>query len=147
MPSFSSRSRCSRPSEWNPQRSPLAAAAAESAVLAQPAATPCTSTVDGDGDGLSDCEEKALGTNPDIKDTDEDGLSDRQEVIGFNPGGQQWYSDPLKASTMQDTILDGVKCKSAVFPNCPDTDGDGTPDLFDRDIDGDNVPNALDQSP
>ena len=42
-------------------------------------------------------------------------------------------------------MLDGQKCLS--FPACPDSDGDGTPDIADRDIDGDGVPNNVDLSP
>ncbi len=131
---------------WNPQQSPLdsARSAASAAPLAQPAA-PCADPADADGDTLTDCEEALLGTSPGNPDTDEDGLTDAQEVGGFQQGGQRWYSDPLKQSTLYDSIADGQKCAS--FPSCPDSDGDGTPDMFDRDIDGDSVPNSLDNSP
>jgi len=41
-----------------------------------------------DGDGLSDYEEKILGSNPNKEDTDGDGYSDREEIEkGFNPNG------------------------------------------------------------
>ncbi|HXK21169.1 MAG TPA: MarR family transcriptional regulator, partial [Myxococcota bacterium] len=42
---------------------------------------------DGDQDGLTDSNEAALGTNPDIADTDGDGLADGAEVHthGTNP--------------------------------------------------------------
>lgn len=41
---------------------------------------------DSDQDGLTDQEEKALGTNPDNSDTDSDGYSDGKEVqSGYNP--------------------------------------------------------------
>ncbi len=63
---------------------------------------------------------------------------------GWAFGNKQWYADPLHASTLGDTIPDGMKCTPTV---CSDSDNDGTPDLFDRDIDADNVPNDLDQSP
>ena len=42
--------------------------------------------VDSDGDGLSDSQESALGTNPNNVDTDGDGVNDGQEVaLGTNP--------------------------------------------------------------
>jgi hypothetical protein len=43
-------------------------------------------SLDSDGDGLSDDEEAALGTNPYDPDTDDDGLGDGSEVAnGFDP--------------------------------------------------------------
>ncbi len=43
-------------------------------------------TVDTDGDGLTDAEERLLGTNPALVDTDGDGFSDGEEVRnGFDP--------------------------------------------------------------
>ena len=44
---------------------------------------------DVDGDGLDGCAEEALGTDPDNPDTDEDGLTDAEEV--------DCVSDPLDA--------------------------------------------------
>lgn len=43
----------------------------------------CTDPTDSDGDGLSDCDEMALGTNPDSPDTDGDGMTDGFEVQFF----------------------------------------------------------------
>ncbi len=41
---------------------------------------------DSDSDGLSDGQEKLLGTNPNVSDSDHDGFSDGQEVqSGHNP--------------------------------------------------------------
>jgi hypothetical protein len=43
---------------------------------------------DADGDGLSDMIEHALGTDPNKKDTDNDGYNDKEEILnGFNPLG------------------------------------------------------------
>jgi len=53
---------------------------------------------DADLDGLSDAQEKQLGTDPNKSDTDGDGLLDRQEVNIFK-------TDPTKA----DSDGDGVK--------------------------------------
>jgi len=51
---------------------------------------------DTDGDGLTDSQEKALGTNPDNPDTDNDGLDDgdEYEVYGTSPVDYDtWDSD------------------------------------------------------
>ncbi len=136
---------------WNPHSSPLetarAAAAldASAAPLAQPAA-PCTSKADGDTDGLTDCEEATLGTDPNAADTDGDGLSDQREVGGFCPGAQRWYSDPLKEEHDPGYDPDGASAR-AMFSAVPQYRRRRQPDLFDLDIDGDGVPNTLDQSP
>ena len=76
-------------------------------------------------------------------------MNDDLEVVGFDFAGKHWYSDPLEASTLKDEIADSKKCsRLATSWNCAlDTDGDNTPDLFDRDIDGDSVPNSQDPSP
>ncbi|MEI2688380.1 MAG: hypothetical protein V9H69_01165 [Anaerolineae bacterium] len=123
---------------------PLEADPPDLAALNPLARTPDDGT-DSDGDGLTDVQEALLGLNPFQRDSDGDGLTDYQEVVGFMLGGQRWYSDPQKASTLDDGILDGQKC--ANFPACPDSDGDGVPDMADRDLDGDGVPNTIDLSP
>src|SRR3990172_2417607 len=112
---------------------------------------PCTDTSDSDNDGLTKCQEDLLGIDPNNADSDSDGLSDGQEVRGFSFGGKTWYTDPNKASTLDDTVPDGQRCPlnpSTNQRNCAvDTDGDGTPDVLDRDFDGDGVPNDVDLSP
>lgn len=56
-------------------------------------------TADTDGDGVTDYQEIALGTNPSAVDSDGDGLTDGQEVtLGTNP---------LSADTDGDGITDG----------------------------------------
>jgi hypothetical protein len=48
--------------------------------------SPGDGLADTDGDGLSNLEELALGTNPSRRDTDGDGWTDRDEVVaGFDP--------------------------------------------------------------
>jgi hypothetical protein len=85
---------------------------------------------DSDGDGLSDDEETALGTDPTNRDSDGDGLSDGLEVrVG---------SDPLETTTVggcdayRDFDRDGLTdCEERLLGTdyCTgDTDGDGIPD-------------------
>lgn len=66
---------------------------------------------DTDGDGVPDREEADLKTDPFDADTDDDGLSDGQECGRFNLRDFKFY--------MQDTNLN---------PTNPDSDGDGLPD-------------------
>src|SRR5690606_31344961 len=68
---------------------------------------------DSDGDGLSDMEERDLGTDPNKADTDGDGLSDLQEVIGVNfpPDtiNPVRFTDPLNPDTDGDGRNDGLE--------------------------------------
>ncbi len=57
-------------------------------------------TTDSDGDGLTDAEEKEIGTDPYSADTDCDGLPDKFEI-------EQTKTDPLKKDTDSDGINDG----------------------------------------
>lgn len=103
---------------------------------------------DSDGDGLSDAEEAALGTNPNKADTDGDGLSDGVEVKG-NVGSCKAGTNPLKADTDGDSLRDGAEVKGwnltqkvrtnknrkgkaighvSTNPCVADTDGDGLRD-------------------
>ncbi len=58
---------------------------------------------DQDGDGLTDCEELALGTALRLADTDGDGFSDGQEVIqlGFAPDNNNFKFNPRIADIPQ----------------------------------------------
>ncbi len=77
---------------------------------------------DDDRDGLRNFEESRLGTNPTNPDTDEDGLSDGQEVRKFK-------TDPLNADSDGDRIKDGEEIfKYFTNPLKADTDGDGLDD-------------------
>lgn len=49
----------------------------------------CDESADQDGDGLNDCEEAELGTDPTAADSDGDGYSDAEE--------EECLSDPLDA--------------------------------------------------
>ena len=65
-----------------------------------------------DGDGLSNEEEEALGTNPNDVDTDGDGLSDREEV-------KIYHTDPLEWDTDGDTYCDGEEVVAGYDPLGP----------------------------
>lgn len=68
--------------------------------------------IDSDHDGLTDEEEAKLGTDPNKKDTDGDGLYDRTEVMIY-------CTDPLKTDTDGDSYLDGEEVKNHYNPNGP----------------------------
>jgi predicted small lipoprotein YifL len=65
--------------------------------------------VDTDKDGLTDVEEKQLGTDPNKADTDGDGLSDYDEV-------KKWKTDPLKTDTDGDGYPDGEEVQNGYNP-------------------------------
>ena len=75
-------------------------------LMTQPEIVP---VVDTDRDGLTDDEEKTLGTDPNNADTDNDGLFDREEV-------KVYLTDPLNPDTDGDSYLDGAEVKSGYNP-------------------------------
>jgi hypothetical protein len=76
------------------------------------------SLVDTDGDGLTDAEENALGTDPNDPDSDDDGLSDGAEVNDYG-------TDPLNSDTDGDTLSDDDEINLyGTDPTLKDTDGD-----------------------
>ncbi len=114
---------------------------------------------DSDGDGLTDAEEVAIGTDPRRRDTDGDGFSDGLEVALARLGANL---DPLRPDPGCPAALIGVDSDCDGLSDCDemligtnaqlvDTDGDGAPDglewllgtqpttrdlLFDPDSDG-----------
>ncbi len=77
---------------------------------------------DTDGDGLSDEEEAAYGSDPLNQDYDADGLLDGVEVY-------QYGTDPLNNDSDGDGILDGAEVNEAgTNPASTDSDGDGLSD-------------------
>ena len=93
-------------------------------------------------------------------DSDGDGIPDQAEVEPFLFQSLDWYTNPMSKDTDRDGLLDGIECPERVPPSptpatwggwipgvCHDTDGDGTPDVFDRDDDQDGVPSIVDASP
>lgn len=71
-----------------------------------------TTPVDSDNDGLTDDQERALGTSTANPDTDGDGVSDGDEVV-------IWNTNPLVADTDGDGYADGVEIKNGYNPNGP----------------------------
>lgn len=67
---------------------------------------------DTDQDGLSDSREIELGTDPKKPDTDNDQLSDGDEVL-------VWKTNPLNADTDNDKFLDGAEIKNGYSPTGP----------------------------
>ncbi|MCP4166149.1 MAG: hypothetical protein GY759_09690, partial [Chloroflexi bacterium] len=72
---------------------------------------------DSDGDGLSNGEERELGTDPFNPDSDEDGLDDGEEVSGVDPWAP---TDPLNPDSDGDEIPDGEEVANGTDPNDPD---------------------------
>jgi Ca2+-binding RTX toxin-like protein len=142
--------------DFDPHASPLARAATP-ALAAQAVSCPTAANPnDCDGDGLTNAQEQAIGTDPLQADTDGDTISDYVEVKGASYAGQHWYTNPLEADTNRDGRPDAQEwyvdangdgqpdLGADGAPAMRDTDGDGVPDLFDDDDDNDGVPDALD---
>lgn len=78
-------------------------------------------TADNDKDGITNAEEKKLGTDPNSLDTDNDGLSDYYEINISK-------TDPLKADTDGDGLNDGDELDLGLDPLKVDSKGDGIED-------------------
>lgn len=76
---------------------------------------------DSDADGISNTEEKELGTDPYSADTDGDGLTDYYEINVSKTA-------PLKADTDADGIRDGDELDLGLDPLKSDSKGDGIKD-------------------
>ncbi|MEW5956576.1 MAG: Calx-beta domain-containing protein [Chloroflexota bacterium] len=101
----------------------------EATLLAATRAAEVTATSiieDSDGDGLTNSEERELGTDPNAQDTDGDGLFDGAEVREFG-------ADPRNPDSDFDGKPDGEEIRLNLNPLSRDTDLDGTPDLIDAD--------------
>jgi hypothetical protein len=72
---------------------------------------------DPDLDGLTNVEERSANTDPTDPDTDNDGLSDQQEVTNR-------YTDPLRSDSDQDGSSDFTEIIDGTKPHIPDSDGD-----------------------
>jgi hypothetical protein len=89
--------------------------------------------VDSDGDGLSDEEEKAIGTDPLNPDTDGDGLSDGVERYAGTDPFKDDISGIIQCNKFLDDDADLLnECEERVIGTDPcvaDTDGDGLSDF------------------
>lgn len=78
----------------------------------------CNSDRDGDGDGLNDCEEAFLKTDPIQPDTDGDGILDYLEVL--------FGTSPLENDALDDLDFDGItnieEIRAGTNPLVPDAD-------------------------
>ena len=91
---------------------------------------------DWDGDGLTNDEEKKLGTNPKSKDSDNDGIDDKTEVGGDTSkpkdSDNDGKPDAIEPSNF-DSDKDGINDSQDANDNdgkCSDTGADGPPRLF-----------------
>ena len=86
---------------------------------------------DSDDDRLSDFEEvRTYNTKPLDNDTDNDGLLDGDEIKGYTRTGFNYTSDPFKADTDEDTLSDFEEVEKGTDgyitnPRDTDTDDDG----------------------
>lgn len=85
--------------------------------------------IDSDNDGITDYEEKTIGTNPEKVDTDNDGLDDYEEVaiIGTNANLKDSDGNGIEDQD-EDADKDGLsnikECLSGTLNYCVDSDGD-----------------------
>jgi hypothetical protein len=88
-------------------------------------------TGDQDGDGLTNEREATLGTDPLLPDSDNDRLTDREEV-------ETLLTNPLDVDTDDDRAQDGDEVQTYLTdPKNPDIDGDGR-------LDGDEIAGGSD---
>ena len=99
-------------------------------------ATPVANRTDTDGDGLYDPVEAVLGTDMNDTDSDFDRLNDYEELMIY-------ATDPLKPDSNYDGLPDYFEVHNVSL----DVDGDGFPNAWDFDNDGDGVIDAMDMSP
>ncbi len=100
---------------------------------------PTDAAMDEDMDGSSNLREFEEMTNPEVQDSDDDGIFDGPETnTGVFVDANNTGTDPLDDDTDDDTILDGQETNTGIFvdltnrgtsPFLIDTDGDG---LLDR---------------
>lgn len=114
---------------------------------------------DRDGDGLPDWKEEIAGTDPDDPDSDDDGLSDGEELNGWSVGELPVY-DASSNGDYPLTVLVGYLGVDGTWgggwdPYPEDFDGDGDHDLqfplfpppyLERDINGDGVCDLEDEA-
>jgi hypothetical protein len=118
----------SAPSRRDPTPTPLVTPTSEAPTLEpSPTVTPTSVPLDADGDGLTDQDEVARGTNPMSNDSDGDGVFDGYEVsVGLNP---------LSPDSDSDGVNDYDElANETVDPGSGDADGDGLTDGFEEQV-------------
>jgi hypothetical protein len=93
---------------------------------------------DNDADTIPNSVELVLGTDPNYPDSDRDLLNDSYEVRN-----KSISTDPLKLDSNGDGLADYYEVTNVSL----DVDGDGIPNAWDCDNDGDGVVDGLDSSP
>ena len=88
---------------------------------------------DPDGDGATNLEEYNAGSDPQLADTDSDGINDGAELHRVNPvTSTPEPTDPTKADTdgdgLSDAVETGTGSGAGTNPTKADTDGDGYSD-------------------
>ncbi|HEX9757718.1 MAG TPA: Ig-like domain-containing protein, partial [Nitrospiria bacterium] len=78
---------------------------------------PLDADLDPDGDGLTNLQEFQTGTDPNVADTDGDGISDGAEVAGTNG----FVTNPLLADTDGDGIQDLLEIQTGTDPTDPNS--------------------------
>ena len=99
------------------------------------AATPLANRTDTDGDEIPDSVERVIGTDPENPDSDFDLLGDMEEVSN--------NTDPKAPDSNDDGIVDAHEVRDGVT----DLDGDGVPNPWDGDNDGDGLGDSQDLCP
>ena len=95
--------------------------------------------LDTDEDGLNDCDEFLIGSNPNSTDSDGDGIDDGEEVNIYG-------SSPVLEDSDEDGVNDNIEVIIGSDPSSTDSDGDGIPDSIEGvdDLDGDGIENLID---
>jgi hypothetical protein len=106
-----------------PTSIPIPSTPTPTSTPAPPTPTPTVTPIpDTDRDGLTDPDERDLGTDPTKSDTDGDGLSDTEELFTYG-------TKPNNLDTDGDGLTDGEEVLSkGTSPLNRDTDGDGLTD-------------------
>ncbi|WP_392449824.1 Ig-like domain-containing protein [Staphylococcus massiliensis] len=99
--------------------------------------TPDVDDTDIDGDGINNADEALIGTDPKLKDSNQNGTPDGDEDFDGDGILNKDESNPNRADAT-DKNQDGQPDITTQL----DTDGDGTPDHQDHDDDGDGINDA-----
>ena len=127
---------------------------------------------DTDNDGLTDAQEKKLGSDPKEADTDNDGINDREEIgkniddpLDSDADGilnildkdddndnlstryeMRIGTNPLSDDSDKDSLKDNIEAKSPNSDVLQDTDNDELINPVDTDDDNDNIPTLIELS-